>query len=160
MTAHQGEQPCLSESPAGKGGRTGGRNHSSSHPHQRWWAGGDFLGKPLACWARSVMLRQISGSSFGKPQKNTLQLLGGPVAEAPASGYVGAALPGPSGPLAGVSPSALSQPARPLTQEIRLAGRAAEGSFRGWCTQPHYVSSGCKTEQIWRPDKLVSSSDA
>lgn len=82
------------------------------------------------------MLHQISGSSFGKSQKNTLQSLGGPVAEAPASGYMGRLSSAHLGLLAGVSLSVLSQPARPLTREIRLAGRAVEGSFRGCCTQP------------------------
>lgn len=56
--------------------------------------------------------------------------------EAPVSGYMGEAPPSLSGHLAGVSPSMLSQPAHPLTQEIRLAGRAVEGSFRDCCTQP------------------------
>lgn len=70
----QGKQPCLSEPPEVKG-RIPGRNHLSSHPHQSNEQGAevghDFLGKPLARWACSVMLSQISGSYFRKPQKKS-----------------------------------------------------------------------------------------
>lgn len=50
---------------------------------------------------------------------------------APGSSYVGQLCPAHLGPLAGVSPSVLSQPAPSPTQEISLAGRAVEGDFRG-----------------------------
>lgn len=133
MTAHQVSNHACLNLLCGKKSRTGGRNHSSSHPHQQQWAREISWATSWPMWHNAVSDCRIL---FGKPQKNTLQLLGGPVVEAPASSYVGEALPSPSGPLAGVSPSVLSQPARPLAQEIRLAGRAVEGSFRDCCTLP------------------------
>lgn len=68
-----GKQPSLSESLARKW-RQGKRQKSLFPPSSGRWVEGDFLGHPLAHWACSVMLHQISGSSFGKPQKKYLAI--------------------------------------------------------------------------------------
>lgn len=151
MTAHNVSNHDCMTLLQGKEGRIPGRNNSSSHPHQGPRAGGHFLSYPQAHWAHSVELHQISGSSFGKPQKTTLSLLGVPVAAAPGSSYVGQLCLARLGPWAGV-------PACPLPDlGDQPCWSNSGGWFQGLLHLTLSVSNGCNTEQSWGPGELLSS---